>query len=1080
MNDETKNEIEVIKHFVGEKNVETTGPSSVSIQISRIIPFRISFDFPSNYPNSPPKFVIEDKSLSDEQVNALTSKISHHFEQFNGNYVIGPLLFKIRNILMAGIMSSPKRRTSTKRLPSKKEIKIDNFFPTDNDQKKDQFLLYLYYKALEKVDEQPLDTCIDNLKSLGLFHSDEPNIDSKTFLHQMQENVSHNTNIPPQIREYLLSKNFNSKIKTETVSRARFFKMFTYNTTLGHGGYGSVIKAVSNYDQRVYAVKCVQILPGEDEDLLQRESQILSKMSHRYIVTYYYSWLEECTDEAANEIRNVFQLDEDDNIFDSITGSMSTTRSSMSTTRSSMMSGLMFNDNNSEGSFDQDDDEDPGDLDDLFANQAYSFSNDSPDFNSIVNFMPEEDREDDEEDFMEEEFEEEEGFDQEQQRSEQHNRFLFMQMEYCSGRSLDDLFRDDSFFQDPNKQWKITRQVLEALKFMHGKGIIHRDMKPSNIFIDENGNAKIGDFGLSRIQRPDVNTFTENTTEVQGSFPYTAPEVMKKREYDISSDMYSFGIILFEIWCQFKTMNERARILRALYDDHITPRQWTDQFPIQDYLVKKLVNSPENRPSAKEILQSGKIPPISIELTVEDTSELLRALSSGTIRRSQATTDVLDALFSETRKQEFNQDSTPKLSKENFHASTEQTETVLSFFSEQARLYGASLFTAPILEQLTVDQPSGIQLMRRDGDLYVLKSNPYTFMIKEILKNDIKNARFFQATKIVEDLSNECKNISLSYEIVEEENDPNDWTKIMECMQFAFDLSKKLKPDIDLHVVVSNSHMAQGICKESNIKGSINTIRKYCSNDLKEEKRKRFDAIKDTDFSSIPDSIPGKEVTEDFIYTMKTLMNIAPSISFELFSDSFVDFDGLSLKVKAGDMTIAKVGTVKADYFDTLKSIDISLISHKAPAITSASFDFKNLRKLCINRKSDFLRVLLIPYWKEITDKDTIMNESRPVFDDLQWAEMISKLEEFTRKLRNYKNSKRIRKTSIDANLVYVEAENDGKSIKQLFDEGEKSGYHVCCAVYLDGSNTPLVLNRPNPQFESLINCVNEYIKIYY
>lgn len=89
---------------------------------------------------------------------------------------------------------------------------------------------------------------------------------------------------------------------------------------------------------------------------------------------------------------------------------------------------------------------------------------------------------------------------------------------------------------------KIGRELLEALSLFESKGILHRDIKPDNIFIDNYGNAKIGDFGIARIcDKESVNL------SIKGTENYMAPEVYQGKEYSSTADIYSLGLVLYKL-----------------------------------------------------------------------------------------------------------------------------------------------------------------------------------------------------------------------------------------------------------------------------------------------------------------------------------------------------------------------------------------------------------------------------------------------------------------------------------------------------------------------------------------------------
>jgi hypothetical protein len=116
-------------------------------------------------------------------------------------------------------------------------------------------------------------------------------------------------------------------------------------------------------------------------------------------------------------------------------------------------------------------------------------------------------------------------------------------MEYIGGGNLKNLLRND--IPRP-KWWTETRKAITVvgivlgMQFMHSKNLNHRNLKPTNILLDNDHNVKISDFGLSRVYECDEKTMNF------GNALYMAPEVMERR-YDSRVDVYSFGLILYEI-----------------------------------------------------------------------------------------------------------------------------------------------------------------------------------------------------------------------------------------------------------------------------------------------------------------------------------------------------------------------------------------------------------------------------------------------------------------------------------------------------------------------------------------------------
>jgi serine/threonine protein kinase len=137
---------------------------------------------------------------------------------------------------------------------------------------------------------------------------------------------------------------------------------------------------------------------------------------------------------------------------------------------------------------------------------------------------------------------------------------------------------DEGLLRDEDEIWRIFRQIVEGLNHIHSQGIIHRDLKPENIFLDASGAVKIGDFGLatsgtkmtttttSSFRNAKDNTVTyESLTVGIGTPFYLAPEQNKVgAHYNQKVDIYSLGIIFFEMCHPFKTKMERSVVISSL------------------------------------------------------------------------------------------------------------------------------------------------------------------------------------------------------------------------------------------------------------------------------------------------------------------------------------------------------------------------------------------------------------------------------------------------------------------------------------------------------------------------------------
>jgi serine/threonine protein kinase len=114
--------------------------------------------------------------------------------------------------------------------------------------------------------------------------------------------------------------------------------------------------------------------------------------------------------------------------------------------------------------------------------------------------------------------------------------------EYAQGE-LFDILQDDQRLPEKTVQ-QIAKQLVKALHYLHSNRIIHRDMKPQNVLIGSNGKIKLCDFGFARA----MSTNTIVLTSIKGTPLYMSPELVKEEPYDASSDLWSLGIILFELF----------------------------------------------------------------------------------------------------------------------------------------------------------------------------------------------------------------------------------------------------------------------------------------------------------------------------------------------------------------------------------------------------------------------------------------------------------------------------------------------------------------------------------------------------
>jgi DNA-binding response OmpR family regulator/Holliday junction resolvase len=145
---------------------------------------------------------------------------------------------------------------------------------------------------------------------------------------------------------------------------------------------------------------------------------------------------------------------------------------------------------------------------------------------------------------------------------------LYIAMEYLAGENLHSLIRRMGSLP-VDQAISITGQVAEGLVEAHRLGVIHRDLKPKNIMIDHDGNAKIMDFGIARSQRGDRIT---QTGTVMGTPEYMAPEQLEGEVVDGRADLYALGIVLYEMLTGHVPFEGNTFLIVALKHKTESPR----------------------------------------------------------------------------------------------------------------------------------------------------------------------------------------------------------------------------------------------------------------------------------------------------------------------------------------------------------------------------------------------------------------------------------------------------------------------------------------------------------------------------
>lgn len=186
--------------------------------------------------------------------------------------------------------------------------------------------------------------------------------------------------------------------------------------------------------------------------------------------------------------------------------------------------------------------------------------------------------------------------------------------EIVSRGSLWDALRTPHLFENRGRgdifhwPWWVIRRVLDGtcrgLVYLHGNQppIIHRDLKSANLLLDDSFNVKICDFGLARLR-----DFTTTMTANVGTAQWTAPEVLAGKEYNESADMYSLGIVAWELLtgkCPYDHISNQVEIAVNVAHHHVRPTL-SEQCPkqVKTFIEKCWSEQPQSRLSALEALK---------------------------------------------------------------------------------------------------------------------------------------------------------------------------------------------------------------------------------------------------------------------------------------------------------------------------------------------------------------------------------------------------------------------------------------------------------------------------------------------
>jgi serine/threonine protein kinase len=335
---------------------------------------------------------------------------------------------------------------------------------------------------------------------------------------------------------------------SEAEEESRYEREFQELNLVGRGGFGAVYKARNRLDGSLYAVKKTQfqLRPKEaftmrgKSDAFLSEVALLSKMDHPHVVRYYAAWLEEEWTTVKDEMC--------DGIFNSCMGSENSDEEVMPV-----------------------------------GTPCYCIT-------------------------------------------------VYMQMALYEDDSLMARIENQARIVEPGCNLTVLVQILQGLSYVHSMSIIHRDIKPSNIFFNQDGIIKIGDFGLSivdtnsrsrcnSVDSVDVSSLQDahlansslhlppshspgtKALAGVGTAVYASPEQLGGRSCTFASDIFSVGVIMFELYhAPFYSCSERYKTISKVRSGDI-PESIEEEFPREVALMKWCLHpDPARRPTCEQLL----------------------------------------------------------------------------------------------------------------------------------------------------------------------------------------------------------------------------------------------------------------------------------------------------------------------------------------------------------------------------------------------------------------------------------------------------------------------------------------------
>jgi len=491
--------------------VKISPKNKTDIKTEQPLFIKLKLNFKSDYPKSPPDFSIEDYNyLSNKDLEEIKTKLED----------------LIRKLSLIG----------------------------------EEMILQILILSQDFINEKFQEYCVplsgsNNSESIKQEESNPIVPNDKNFLTNYKKLLFENKklSLKTNVTEITISDdNFNFGAICGK-AKSRFKSDFEILAKLGEGGGGVVYKVKNNYDTYEYAIKKIKININDknESNRIIREIMLFSRLQHNNIAKYLQAWIEEADEEDDNILDNFdYNKDLNEATKNEIDKIEEISSNSQSVEKIESDSNVVFERSN-EG----------------------------------IN-MWDENHEDDTDEKIEEESEKHEMNMKNKKCKEKTKKhcYLYIQMEFCEGQTLREAIASKSL-NETNK-WDIISSLIDVINYIHEHKLIHRDIKPSNIFLDKDNNVKLGDFGLATLVKS-KNLLSLNIKKDflmskegdllscgVGTMYYCSPEQEKGRAYDEKTDMFSLGIVIFELFYNFGSLMHRDIVLRDIREKHTFPQEF--------------------------------------------------------------------------------------------------------------------------------------------------------------------------------------------------------------------------------------------------------------------------------------------------------------------------------------------------------------------------------------------------------------------------------------------------------------------------------------------------------------------------